>query len=201
MRISCFGFLWMHRPFRFYTGNSYNRPTCLNRQLIARLSITEESRSMITPRAKYPLAILSGLALVGGLAGCSTAADSAASATTDGNTTDSSTTPAPTDSATTTGTYADGEYTESAGYQSPNGTEEISVTVTLAGGIITSVEVVGDGDNPNSKLYQGKFAGGIAAVVVGKSIDKISVDKVAGSSLTSAGFNDAIDAIKADAAG
>ena len=151
---------------------------------------------MNTQRAKYPLAILSGLALVGGLAGCSTAADGT-TPTTDGGTTDASTAPETTGSA---GSYTDGEYTESADYQSPNGTEEISVTVTLADGVITAVEVVGDGDNPNSKLYQSKFAGGIADVVVGKSIDDISVDKVAGSSLTSAGFNDAIDAIKADAA-
>jgi len=152
---------------------------------------------MKTQHAKYPLAILTGLTLVGALAGCAT--DAA-----DGGTTPSSPS---TDSGTETGTdeaasgsYTDGEYTESADYQSPNGTEEVTVTVTLADGVITAVEVVGDGDNPNSKRYQGEFADGIGDVVVGKNIDEISVDKVAGSSLTSAGFNDAIDAIKADAA-
>ena len=51
-----------------------------------------ESWSMNTQRAKYPLAILSGLALVGGLAGCSTAADGT-TPTTDGGTTDASTAP------------------------------------------------------------------------------------------------------------
>jgi len=152
---------------------------------------------MKTQHAKYPLAILTGLTLVGALAGCAT--DAA-----DGGTTPSSPS---TDGGTETGTdeaasgsYTDGEYTESADYQSPNGTEEVTVTVTLADGVITAVEVVGDGDNPNSKRYQGEFADGIGDVVVGKNIDEISVDKVAGSSLTSAGFNDAIDAIKADAA-
>lgn len=149
---------------------------------------------MNTQRARYPLAILTGLTLVGALAGCSTGA-ATGEAQPDGPSGD-------TDGGTTGGgAYADGEYTESAQYQSPNGTEQVEVTVTLADGVITAVEVVGDGTNPNSKLYQGKFAGGIADVVVGKSIDEISVDKVAGSSLTSGGFNDAIDAIKADAAG
>ena len=148
---------------------------------------------MKTQHAKYPLAILTGLTLVGALAGCAT--DAA-----DGGTTPSSpSTETGTDEAAS-GSYTDGEYTESADYQSPNGTEEVTVTVTLADGVITAVEVVGDGDNPNSKRYQGEFADGIGDVVVGKNIDEISVDKVAGSSLTSAGFNDAIDAIKADAA-
>jgi len=150
-------------------------------------------------RAKYPLAILTGLTLVGALAGCSTAAADEETATgTDSGTAESA---APDSSdAATAGSYTDGTYTESADYTSPGGTETVEVTVTLADGIITEVEAVGDGDNPNSKRYQGEFSDGIAAVVVGKSIDEISVDKVAGSSLTSAGFNDAIDAIKADAA-
>jgi len=155
---------------------------------------------MNTQRAKYPFAILTGLSLVGALAGCSTAADGDTAPAADTGTTESTTAPSTTDSSATTGTYTDGDYTESAEYQSPNGTEEITVDLTLADGVITAVTVTGDGDNPNSKLYQSKFAGGIADVVVGKSIDEISVDKVAGSSLTSAGFNDAIDAIKADAA-
>ena len=43
------------------------------------------------------------------------------------------------------------------------------------------------------------FAGGIADEVVGKSIASLTVSTVAGSSLTSLGFNKAIDTIKADA--
>jgi uncharacterized protein with FMN-binding domain len=154
---------------------------------------------MNTQRAKYPFAILTGLTLVGALAGCSTAADgdTAQDSGSDGGT---STTAPDTTEATTAGSYSDGEYTESAEYQSPNGTEEVTVTVTLADGVITAVESVGDGDNPNSKRYQTEFADGIADVVVGKNIDEISVDKVAGSSLTSDGFNAAIEKIKADAA-
>lgn len=152
-------------------------------------------------RAKYPLAILTGLTLVGALAGCSTAAaDEEATTGTDSGTDSAAESPAEGDDAAVAGSYTDGSYTASADYTSPGGTETVEVTVTLEGGVITAVEAVGDGDNPNSKRYQGEFADGIADVVVGKSIDEISVDKVAGSSLTSAGFNDAIEEIKADAA-
>jgi uncharacterized protein with FMN-binding domain len=170
---------------------------------------------MNTQRAKYPFAIIAGLSLVGALAGCSTTAAESETSTDTGTTdttestdtgttdttesTDTGTTDT-TETDTTGGTYTDGEYSATADYQSPNGTETIDVTLSLEDGVITAVEVTGDGDNPNSKQYQSKFAGGIAAEVVGVSIDDISVDKVAGSSLTSAGFNDAVDEIKTDAA-
>lgn len=144
---------------------------------------------MTSHRAPYPVAIFAGLSLVGALAGCSSAADDTATADTGSGASSSG------------GGYADGTYTASADYASPNGTETVEVTVTLADGVITEVEAVGDGDNPNSRRYQGEFADGIADVVVGKRIDEIQVDKVAGSSLTSAGFTKAIDEIKADAAG
>jgi uncharacterized protein with FMN-binding domain len=154
---------------------------------------------MNSQRAQYPFAILTGLTLVGALAGCSTA-DTDAPAAADTDTGGSTSAPDTSDGGASTGSYTDGTYTEDAEYTSPGGTEQIEVTVTLADGVITEVEVVGDGDNPNSKRYQGEFADGIGDVVVGKSIDEISVDKVAGSSLTSSGFNDAIEEIKADAA-
>ena len=100
----------------------------------------------------------------------------------------------------TSGDYADGTYTESGSYQAPSGAETVEVTLTLADNVITEVEVVGDATDGQAKLHQGEFADGIADVVVGKNIDEISVDKVGGSSLTSGGFNAAVDAIKADAA-
>lgn len=139
-------------------------------------------------------AVLGGLALVGALAACSTPA-----ATTDtGSDAGSGTTnDAP---ATTGGTYKDGTYTESASYSAPSGTETVDVTLTLADNVITAVEVTGHATDPQAKEHQGEFKDGIAAVVVGKNIDEIQVDKVGGSSLTSGGFNKAVDLIKADAA-
>ena len=110
-----------------------------------------------------------------------------------GTTTDSGT------STTTGGDYTDGSYDATASYQSPNGTETIDVELTLADNVITAVTVTGNGTSPDSQRYQGEFSSGIADVVVGKNIDEIQVDKVAGSSLTSGGFNDAVEQIKTEA--
>ncbi|GGK91225.1 hypothetical protein GCM10007382_09160 [Salinibacterium xinjiangense] len=137
---------------------------------------------------KPAIAVFAGLTLVGALAGCS-------SATAGGDANSKS------DAAVPSGaTYADGTYTESGSYQSPNGTETVDVTITLGNGIVTDVTVVGKGESRDSQRYQGEFINGIAAEVVGKNIDTLKVSKVAGSSLTSGGFNSAVDTIKADAA-
>ncbi len=148
---------------------------------------------------KAAVALLGGLALAGALAGCSTPAATTTDPTT-APTKEATTTPSESGTGTAAGAYTDGTYTESADYQAPSGTETIDVTVTLADDVITSVEVAGHATDPQAKVHQGEFASGIAAVVVGKSIDDIQVDKVGGSSLTSSGFNAAIDLIKADAA-
>ena len=97
--------------------------------------------------------------------------------------------------------YADGTYTAQGTYATPETVETISVTVTLHDDTITAVEVVGDPQKSESEEYQGEFIGGIAAEVVGKDIDQLSVSRVAGSSLTSGGFNSAIEMIKQQAMG
>lgn len=98
--------------------------------------------------------------------------------------------------------YLDGSYTASGSYRAPSGNDEtVSVELSLADGVITAITVTPGASHPTSRQYQTRFAGGIAAAVVGKSIDELSVDRVAGSSLTSGGFNRAIETIKADALG
>lgn len=96
-------------------------------------------------------------------------------------------------------TYADGTYTAEGAYSTPDSVETITVTVTLADDVITDVEVSGDPQLAESRQYQSAFIGGIADAVVGKNIDEIAVSRVAGSSLTSGGFNAAIAQIKAEA--
>jgi uncharacterized protein with FMN-binding domain len=141
----------------------------------------------MTPLQKTSAGVFAAVALATTLAGCATAADDTTAADT-------------TTESTATGPYTDGTYEASGSYQSPNGTESVDVTITLEGDIITEVEVVGNGESPDSKRYQGEFIDGIAAEVVGKDIDEISVDRVGGSSLTSGGFNAAVEEIKAEAA-
>lgn len=133
---------------------------------------------------KTAAALFAGVTLVGSLSACSSPA-----AGTDVTTPD----------AATPATNVDGTYTETGDYTSPNGAEKVDVTLTLESNVITDVTVVGFGESPNSQQFQGEFIDGIAAEVVGKNIDELSVDKVAGSSLTSGGFNKAVDAIKAEA--
>ena len=133
------------------------------------------------------VALLAGLSLVGALSGCSAAAPDV-DAEADGAT------------SAVSGPYADGTYEAKGSYTAPSGTESVDVTITLKGNVITAVTVVGEATNPTAKLHQGEFVAGISDVVVGKDIDSIKVDKVGGSSLTSGGFNKAVEEIKADAA-
>jgi uncharacterized protein with FMN-binding domain len=131
---------------------------------------------------------MAGAVMVGALAGCSTTPDADTDAGSDEATQPSG-----------TGSYADGTYTEDGSYQSPAGQSEVSVTVTIADNLVTAVEVDGDATDPTAKRYQGEFIDGIESVVVGKRIDSLNVSKVGGSSLTSGGFNSAIDKILAEA--
>jgi len=97
-------------------------------------------------------------------------------------------------------TYADGTYTAEGSYATPETVETITVTVTLEDDVVTAVKVDGDPQRPESEEYQGRFIGGITDAVVGQNIDELSVSRVAGSSLTSGGFNEAIETIKGEAA-
>ncbi|MCP2637786.1 FMN-binding protein [Microbacterium sp. HD4P20] len=150
-------------------------------------------RTALAPRpvrAGATLAAVAGIAL---LAGCAPATESAADEPSEEANSNES-------EATGSGSYADGTYTADGTYATPETVETISVTVTLEGDVITDVEVTGEPQRSESEQYQGEFIGGIAEVVVGQNIDDIQVSRVAGSSLTSGGFNEAIETIKADAA-
>lgn len=92
--------------------------------------------------------------------------------------------------------YVAGDYSAEGSYTTPGGEEKIGVDVTLAAdGTIEALTVTPMGVNPNSKQFQAKFVSGIEDVAVGQDISTLSVDKVAGSSLSSGGFNAALDAI------
>ncbi|WP_374946659.1 hypothetical protein [Agreia sp.] len=160
---------------------------------------------MITRHQKTAVTALAGLSLLGVVTGCSTEPDiadvtSTPAATLQSTAEASDDTTESTEAAAASSAYADGEYSAEGEYTSPGGKETIGVSLTLTGDVITAVTVTPESTNPNGKKYQGEFADGIAAVVVGKSIDDLEVSKVAGSSLTSGGFTDAVDQIKADAA-
>ena len=95
--------------------------------------------------------------------------------------------------------YKDGSYSATGKYDSPGGEESIDVNVTLSGGTITTVSVTPHANVDEASDYQSQFVSGYKSQVVGKKISDVSLSRVAGSSLTSIGFNDAIDQIKSDA--
>lgn len=162
-------------------------------------------RTTAVPRPVRIGTALLGVAGIVTLAGCSggTTSDAAAPAPAETTVAPAATSEpsqsAATGSATTSGTYADGTYEATGQYATPESVETIDVTLTLAGDTITAVNVTGDPQAAESRRYQSEFIGGIAGEVVGKKLDEISVSKVAGSSLTSGGFNTAVETIKTEA--
>ncbi len=145
---------------------------------------------------KSILAGIAGLSLAGTAAGCAPAQTPAAEAapSTPGSATSGSAAAGGASAA-----YKDGTYSADGNYVSPNGTETVGVELTLADGVVSGVQITPHPSNPNTKKFQGEFAGGIQDQIVGKKLDAISVSKVAGSSLTSGGFNEAVAKIKTDA--
>lgn len=95
--------------------------------------------------------------------------------------------------------YKNGEYMQTGMYTSPAGPEEIEVKLTLEEGVVTQVEVTPKATHKVSKAKQEAFAGGYKEMVVGKNIKDLNLGKIAGSSLTPKGFNDAVAKIKAQA--
>lgn len=90
--------------------------------------------------------------------------------------------------------YADGVYSATGQYG--GAPSSITVTVTLADGVIRAVRVTPHATNPTSLDFQRRFAAAVPRVVVGKPIDEVQVSRLAGSSGTPKGFNAAIQQIK-----
>jgi uncharacterized protein with FMN-binding domain len=163
-----------------------------------------------TTPVRYALTLLAGAGTLAALAACSSTATAgtedagSSAAATSAPAATSSASPESTDSASTgsaaTGAYADGTYEADGSYTSPGGNESVGVELTLESGVVTAVTVTPESENPTGQEYQTRFASGISGEVVGKSLDELDVTKVSGSSLTSGGFNDAVETIKADAA-
>ncbi len=84
-------------------------------------------------------------------------------------------------------------------YVSPAGTEEVTVSVTIADDKVSMAEFIGHATHPTSKKRQADFNAGFKDFVVGKPIDQVSLTVVNGSSLAPKGFMDALSKIKAEA--
>jgi uncharacterized protein with FMN-binding domain len=149
---------------------------------------------MSFPVRKSVFVGIAGMSLIGTVAGCAPSAQAPAA-----QSAPSSSAPAAGTSSSAASGYKDGTYSADGNYVSPNGTETVGVELTLSGGTVSGVNITQHPSNPNTRKFQGEFAGGIAAQIVGKNLDELNVSKVAGSSLTSGGYNQAVEKIKSEA--
>ena len=141
-------------------------------------------------RSRTALATAASLSLIGALAGCASTT-STGSSSSSGTTADST--------SDNTSSYKDGTYSADGTYVSPGGQEEIAVTVTVKSNLITAVTVKSVMADTEAAEYQSRFASGISALAIGKSLATLSVSNVAGSSLTSQGFDAALATIRSNA--
>lgn len=102
--------------------------------------------------------------------------------------------------ATRTSVYQEGEYTGTGSYQSPAAIENVVVKVRIKADKIEDIDLTSDTQVETSKKYQGLFLQGLKQEVIGKDLAELGeFSKLNGSSLTSKGFNEALQKIKEEA--
>ncbi|MFI6693053.1 hypothetical protein ACIBLA_15045 [Streptomyces sp. NPDC050433] len=156
-------------------------------------STSKEDMSALRKKITATLVGISATATIAGCAVTDTEPDSAASPSA------LNTSPASSGSASHRGPYDDGEYSVDGEYGTRG--SSIGVAITLEDDEITAAEVTPHATNKTSLALQRRFADAVPALVVGRDIDDVSLDRVAGNSHTPAGFNDALEKIKAEATG
>ncbi len=100
------------------------------------------------------------------------------------------------DSSGTSSAYKDGTYSATGNYSSPDGAQQIGITLTVSDDTVTSTSAQNKASGRDSSQYQDIFISNYKDSVVGKKINDIELDQVSGSSLTPIGFNDAVSKIQ-----
>lgn len=95
-------------------------------------------------------------------------------------------------------TYRDGEYTATGWYGSLPSYQ--NVTIRLRDGRVEDVQITTPAEDPTSLEHQQRFADALPAAIVGRSIDTLRIDRLAGASGCSEGFMNALASIRRDAA-
>jgi len=103
------------------------------------------------------------------------------------------------DAATPGTPVADGTYSGSGTYETPGGAQRIDVIVVLADGLVQDLRVDPAATNTTSRRFQERFASAVVERVVGRPLAEVTVDRLAGSSSTGAGFMAALDQVVRDA--
>lgn len=88
-------------------------------------------------------------------------------------------------------------YTTEVAYESPGGEEANTFTIVLDKGVIKDVGVGITTNIDESIRYQKIFAAELPKIIVGRRLaDLEQIDRVAGASLTTTAFNEAVSALK-----
>jgi len=93
--------------------------------------------------------------------------------------------------------YRDGEYSATGWYGSLPSHHD--VTLSIEDGTVTAVEISTPAEDATSLGYQERFAAALPEAIVGRSVDGLAIDRLAGSSGCSEGFMDALAQIREQA--
>lgn len=93
-------------------------------------------------------------------------------------------------------------YTTAVTYLTPaRTTHDMAVTLTIdENGVVTDASIVYDNGDGFSNSHQERFDGEFRSVVIGQALTDIELSTVAGASLTTAAFNEAVTKIVAERA-
>jgi uncharacterized protein with FMN-binding domain len=91
-------------------------------------------------------------------------------------------------------TYFDGEYSARGWYGSLPSHQD--VTLTIEDGTVTEVAITTPAEDETSLGFQQRFAQALPDEIIGRSLDDITIDRLAGASGCSEGFMDALAEIR-----
>ena len=96
--------------------------------------------------------------------------------------------------------FINGTYSATGRYRNPTGEiDDLGVTITLEDDVITDYEIEVQAKNDISVGYQTRYKDDVEELIVGKQIDDLELGRVGSSSLTSIGFNEALESIRQSA--
>lgn len=95
----------------------------------------------------------------------------------------------------------DGIYESVGKYQSPGGPEQLGVKLEIKNNAVVSADITTFPTKEKTEQFQNIFKESFSGQVIGKDIRTLKLDKVAASSLTPKGFNDAVAQIVKQAQG
>jgi len=160
----------------------------------------------MTPRSLSPFHPTATRLLVGSittatlaavLTGCTSSTSTPPDDRSPGRTSAPTTSRSPADDAPAA-SYRDGTYEATGWYGGLPSHHDVELT--LVDGVVTDVSISTPAEDPTSLEYQQAFAAAVPDEVVGRRVDEIQIDRLAGASGCPDGFMDALEQIKAEAA-